>query len=223
MRRAGWAAVRAAFRGGVTALAAAAVWGLCPISAGADEAGFTRADLAKTASFTITSSVQPKDKSKVSQVTRVEVKGNRARAETVVGGLPTVTLIQDKAIYVFHPGSKLVTKQPPEGDLDAFLRRLYEGKDRFLKTARKVGTESISGQPTDVYRDEAAGVLVYRGTKPGFRLPVKITKDGDSGSETLLITDIKTNIALPDARFALPQGAQVIEARPAPEGGKGDG
>lgn len=221
MPRAGRTAVRALHGRVAWLVAAAAAWGLGEAHAGAQEAGSTRAGLARTASFTVTSVAQPKGKSKVSQVTRVEVKGNKARTETVVAGVSTVTLIEDKAIYVFNPGSKLVTKQQAEGDMDAFLRRLYEGKDRFLKTAKKVGTESISGQPTDVYRDEAAGVLIYLGTKPGFRLPVKITKDGDSGSETLLVTDVKTNITLPDARFALPQGAQVIEARVGPEGDKG--
>jgi hypothetical protein len=59
---------------------------------------------------------------------------------------------------------------------------------------------------------------VYLGTAPGFRLPVKTVLANEGGTSTLLVSDIKLNIAVADSRFALPAGTQVIESKDAPGG-----
>jgi hypothetical protein len=47
---------------------------------------------------------------------------------------------------------------------------------------------------------------------------VKTVLANQGGTQTVLVTDIKLNANLPDARFALPAGTQVIEDTGAPAG-----
>ena len=188
---------------------------LLPVVAGPVRAAaptFSRASLANTAAFTVTNTVAPSGGgSKSVTVMRVEVKGSRARLEYNNPALGAVTyLANEKGVFLYIPANKVAQKQNFQGGVDRALQFAFEQVTRQLRTAKKTGTATVSGQPTDVYKDAASGAIVYVGRAPGFRLPVKTTVTNVGGTRTLLVTNIKTNIALPDARFAVPAGVQVI-------------
>ena len=180
----------------------------------------SRASLANTASFTVTQTVAPRGGSKSSTVMRVEVKGKKARVEFNNPALGAVTyLANEKGFYLYVPANKVAQKQNFRGGVDQALALLFEPINRSLKTAKKVGTTTVSGQATDVYKNDKAGATIYVGRSPGFRLPVKAVVTNEGGTRTTLVTNIKTNVALADARFAVPAGVQVIESNGAAGGG----
>ena len=121
-------------------------------------------------------------------------------------------LANEKGVFLYMPASKLAQKQSVSATVDEFLRRAFGQANRQLKTARKIGTAAVSGQRTDVYKDARTGALLYIGKDPGFRLPVKATMTNAGGMQTFLVSGIRTNIALADARFAVPPGVRIIEA-----------
>ncbi len=61
--------------------------------------------------------------------------------------------------------------------------------------------------------------MIYLGTRPGFRLPVKIDEVNVGGETSTLVTNIRLNPTLPDADFALPKGTQIIDSSAQPTGG----
>ncbi len=208
------------FRSCAPLLASVAV--LLPAGSGRAAAPtFSRSSLANTASFTVTNTVAPSGGgSKSVTVMRVEVKGNRARLEYNNPALGAVTyLASEKGMFLYVPANKVAQKQNFQGGVDRALRFAFAQVSQQLRTAKKTGTATVSGQPTDVYKDAAAGATVYVGRAPGFRLPVKTVVTNVGGTRTLLVTNIKTNIALPDARFVLPAGVQIIAPSAAGAGG----
>ncbi len=183
--------------------------------AAAQTPAFSRASLAKTAAFTITNTLVPSGGAKVTQVMRVEVKGDKARLEMNNPQIGAVTyLANSRGVFLYMPGAKLAQKQSlPAGEsVDTVLRRAFGQVSRQLRTAKKIGVERVSGQNTDVYKDARSGSLIYIGKNPGFRLPVKVTAKNAGGTRTVLVSNIRTNIALADARFAVPAGVRIIEA-----------
>lgn len=200
----------------ISSCAAAAVLFIGTVPAAAQTPpSFSRASLARTASFTITQTLAPKGGTKVSQVMRVEVKGEQARLEMNNPQIGAVTYLSNpKGVFLYMPASKIAQKQSlPEGtSVDAFLRRAFGQINRELRTAKRTGTATVSGQTTDVYKDARSGATIYIGRKPGFRLPVQVVTNNAGGTRTLLVSNIKTNIALADARFAVPPGVRIIEA-----------
>jgi len=196
------------------AAAAVLYFGTLPAAAQAPPA-ISRASLARTASFTITQTLTPKGGAKVSQVMRAEVKGDRARLEMNNPQVGAVTYLSNpKGVFLYMPSAKIAQKQSlPEGaSVDALLRRAFGQINRELRSAKKIGAATVSGQKTDVYKDARTGTTIHIGTNPGFRLPVKVVANNAGGTRTLLVSNIKTNIALADARFAVPPGVRIIEA-----------
>jgi hypothetical protein len=61
-----------------------------------------------------------------------------------------------------------------------------------------------------VYKNGKKGATIYISKNPNFRLPIKAVVTNAGGTRTLLVSNIKTNIALADARFAVPAGTQII-------------
>ena len=201
-------------RGAVAVLMAATGVLLAGLPAGAQQAPrFSRSSLARTASFVVTNTLTPKGGSKVSQVMRVEVKGNKARVEYSNPQLGQVTyLANEKGVFFYVPANKVAQRQRFEGGVDSVLQLAFRQVNQQLQGAKKVGTARVSGQPTDVYRDTKSGATIYVGRAAGFRLPVKTELKNEGGTRTLLVTNIKTNVALADARFAVPAGVQIIES-----------
>jgi outer membrane lipoprotein-sorting protein len=174
----------------------------------------SRANLAQTASFTVTSVLTPNGGSKVTNTFRVEVKGNKARldySDPAIGDVRYVA--NEKGVFFVIPANKTAVRQAIKGGVDQALQVAFAQANEQLKTAKKIGAANVNGQPTDIYKDAQSGTLLYVGTKPGFRLPVKTLLTNEGGSRSISVTNIKTNITLPDARFALPAGVQIIDSQ----------
>jgi outer membrane lipoprotein-sorting protein len=187
----------------------------------ANPAGFriTRANLAKSASFKVTQTISPKGGSPLKREYRVEVKGNKARLDYEDQAIGAVRYVaNEKGVFFYIPGNKTAMKQSLKGGVEGALKYAFAQVSSQLDGAKKIGTATVSGQPTAIYKDSSTGSLVYLGTAPGFRLPVKTVLNNEGGSTTMLVSDIKLNIPVADARFALPTGTQIIESQDAPGG-----
>jgi len=172
----------------------------------------SRSSLANSATFTVTNTIEPKGGSKVAQTYKVEVKGSKARLDYSDPAIGAVTyLANEKGVFFVIPANKTAVKQTFKGGVEGALRVAFAQANEQLKTAKKIGTATISGQPTDVYKDAKTGTLIYVGKRPGFRLPVKTVLTNEGGTRTLMVSAIVLNPKLSDARFALPAGTQIID------------
>lgn len=172
----------------------------------------TRANLAKSATFTVVQTLVPKGGSKSSTVYKVEVSGNKARLDFQSADIGSVRYIaNEKGVFFYTPASQLAVKQSFKGGVEGALRVTFSQVNEQLKRAKKVGTSTVSGMPTDVYKDAQSGTMIYVSRKPGFRLPVKTVLSNAGGTRTLLVQNIKLNAKVPEARFAIPAGTQIVD------------
>jgi hypothetical protein len=109
------------------------------------------------------------------------------------------------------PENKTAMKQTFQGGVEGALRVAFAQAREQLAGAKKIGTETVSGQPTAVYQARTGGTKIYMGTRPGFQLPVKIETRNEGGTSTLLVTNIRLNGQIADNRFTLPPGTRVQE------------
>lgn len=171
----------------------------------------SRASLAKTASFTVTSTIAPKGGSKTTQTFRVEVKNAKARMDFENPQIGAASyLVNEKGVFLYIPSNKFAQKT--NLSIDSALRFAFSQANEQLRTAKKTGVASVSGQPTDVYTDPKKGVTLYIGKSAGFRLPVKTVQSNEGGTRTVLVSNIKLNAPIADGRFAIPKGTQVLES-----------
>lgn len=180
----------------------------------------TRANLAKSASFVVTQTIAPRGGSPLVRKFTVEVKGEKARLDYEDPALGPVRYVaNEKGVYFFMPGNNSAVKQTFKGGVEGALKVAFAQANDRMAQAKKVGTATVSGQSTILYKDADTGTLIYIGTKPGFRLPVKTELANEGGKNTMLVSNIKLNIPIADARFALPPGTQIIESHDAPSVG----
>lgn len=202
------AAMAAAVTGGAALLAAAAV----PAVYAQQSFQITRANLAKSATFTVVQTLTPKNGSKSSTVYKVEVNGNKARLDYASSDIGSVRYIaNEKGVFFYIPENKMAVKQSFRGGVEGALRVTFSQVNEQLKRAKKIGTATVSGMPTDVYKDAQSGTVIYVSRKPGFRLPVKTVLSNEGGTRTVLVQNIKLNPKIADARFAIPAGTQIVD------------
>lgn len=183
---------------------------------------FSRASLANAATFTITDVLTPKQGSKVVQVMKVEVKGQKGRLDFENPAIGAVRYVaNEKGVYFYIPANKTATRQQVKGGIDAAIKTAFSQFGGYLRGAKKVGTGTVSGMPTTIYKDGESGALVYVSSKPGFKVPVKLILDNEGGKRTVTISNVRLNPKLADARFALPAGTNVIDGGAAPVPGAG--
>lgn len=207
--------VSQAIRTGIAALAL----GLATTGEAAAQAPISRSQLARSASFTVTSTLAPQGGSKEVQTFQVEVSGERARLDYRDAALGQVQyLVNEKGVFFFIPANRTAQRMGKTGGIEQALKLTFAQAVEQMRGAKKVGSATISGQPTDIYKNAMTGTTIYMGKKPGFRLPVKMEFRNEGGTRTLLASRIKLNIALPAGRFALPVGTQVIDTQGGPGG-----
>ncbi len=201
------------FWGATIAIAALAF--AVPVSgAHAQALKISRASIAKIASFKVVSTLAPKGGLKTTQTYAVQVKGSKARLDYSDPNLGDVSYIAgDKGVFLYLPGNQTATKQGIAGGVEGALRYAFGEANNQLKTAKKIGVATVSGQKTDVYKDAKTGTTIYVSRTPGFRLPVKTVLSNVGGTRTLLVTAIKLNGSIPDARFTVPAGTQIITSQ----------
>ncbi len=186
----------------------------------------SRANLAKTAAFTVTQTLAPKGSDKIVRVYKIEVSGNNARLDYDDPSVGSVRYLSNsKGVYFYIPGNKSAVKQTFQGGVEGALKVAFAQVNDQLAHAKKIKTETVSGQPTDVYQDPKTGTMVYLGKGAGFKLPIKTVVSNVGGTNTLLVSGIQLNKPIAAARFALPTGTQMMDggAAPAVPGGLGMG
>jgi outer membrane lipoprotein-sorting protein len=189
------------------------------VAAPTDTFAITRKNLANTAAFTVTQTIAPKGGDRFQRVYKVEVKGTKARADFEDPQAGTVRyLANEKGIFSFLPASNTAVKQNIKGGVEEALKLVFSQTREQMAGAKKIGTATVSGQPTTVYRG-ASGTTIYWGNRPGYRLPVKMVQTNAGGTTTVAVSDIRLNVAIPDARFALPAGTQIMDGASGAGGG----
>ena len=172
----------------------------------------SRANLAKSATFTVTSVLLPKGGDKVSQVFKVEVKGNFARLDYSDPATGTVRyLANGSGVYLILPANKTAVKQSIKGGVEQALQVAFSQANEQLKTAKKIGETKVGAIAADIYKNADTGTTLYIGKTPGFRLPIKTLITNEGGSRTVTVSAIRLNPVIADARFALPAGLQIMD------------
>lgn len=179
---------------------------------GGKQSSLSRANLAKTAQFTVTTVLSPKSGPKDTQVFQVAVSGEKARLDYKDRALGEVHyVVNEKGTFFFIPANKAAQKMNLK--IEDGLKTVFSQASEVLAGAQKSGKTTVSGIACDVYKNPKTGSVVYLGTTPGFTLPVKLEIRNAGGMQTMQATQIKLNGTIPAAHFALPVGTQVIETK----------
>ena len=177
----------------------------------------SRANLAKTAQFTVTTVMAPKSGPKDTQVFQVAVSGARARMDYKDKALGEVRyVVNEKGTFFFIPANKAAQKMNLR--IEDGLNTVFSQASEVLAGAQKTGKATVAGIACDIYTNPRTGSVVYLGTTPGFTLPVKLEIKNVGGVQTMQASQIKLNGSIPAAHFALPAGTQVIEGQGGPTG-----
>ena len=177
------------------------------------DVAISRASLASEARFTVTYTLSPAGGKPSVQVFTVAVSGSKGRADYAMEGLGNVRYVaNDQGVFLYIPANKAAQKMTGGKGIDAALKLAFQEAVQQLKGAKKVGAATVSGIPTDLYRNPKTGTAVYLGTKPGFQLPVKMELSNAGGRRTILVTGIALGGKIPASLFALPPGTKIIDS-----------
>ena len=186
------------------------------------EPGLSRQNLAKNARFTVTYTVSPKGGAPQVQKFQVMVSGTKGRADYKMDGIGDVRYVANESgVFLYVPANKAAQKMAGSVGMEVALKQAFGDALQQLKGAKKIGSATVSGIPTDVYRQPRTGTTIYLGTKPGFTLPVKVEMSNEGGKRLVLVTGIQLDTPIPAAQFALPPGTKVIDSKGASGVGSG--
>ncbi|MBB6049230.1 LolA family protein [Armatimonas rosea] len=172
----------------------------------------SRANLAKTAQFTITTVMAPKSGPKDTQVFQVAVSGPKARLDYKDKALGEVCyMVNEKGTFFYLPVNKAAQKMNLK--IEDGLKTVFSQASEVLAGAQKTGKATVAGIACDIYTNPRTGSVVYLGTTPGFTVPVKLEIKNAGGMQTMQASNIKLNGNIPAALFALPAGTQIIEGQ----------
>jgi hypothetical protein len=178
---------------------------------------FSRASLAKTAQFTVTTVMAPKSGPRDTQIFQVAVSGVKARLDYKDKALGEVCyMVNEKGAFFFIPANKAAQKMNLK--IEDGLKTVFSQASEVLAGAQKTGKATIAGIACDIYTNPRTGSVVYLGTTPGFTVPVKLEIKNAGGTQTMQASQIKLNGSIPAAHFTLPAGTQVIEGQGGPAG-----
>ncbi|WP_309715706.1 hypothetical protein [Armatimonas sp.] len=184
---------------------------------GKKKSSLSRSSLAKTAQFTVTMVMAPKDGPKDTQVFQITVSGVKGRLDYKDKALGEVRyVVNEKGAFFFIPANKAAQKMNLK--IEDGLSTVFAQASEVLAGAQKTGKATVAGIACDVYKNPRTGSVVYLGTTPGFTLPVKLEIRNAGGMQTMLASQIKLNGSIPEALFALPAGTQIIEGQGGPAG-----
>jgi hypothetical protein len=173
---------------------------------------FSRANLAKTAQFTITTVMAPKSGPKDTQVFQVAVSSTKARLDYKDKALGEVCyMVNEKGTFFYLPINKAAQKMNLK--IEDGLKTVFSQASEVLAGAQKTGKATVAGIACDIYTNPRTGSVVYLGTTPGFTVPVKLEIKNAGGMQTMQASNIKLNGNIPAALFALPAGTQIIEGQ----------
>jgi len=117
-------------------------------------------------------------------------KGRKLRADTVVAGVPVVTIVNGSTYYAINGRSMVGTaieRSPKALANDAKGGRpfLNDGDRMIAMGGEKIGSERIAGRPCDTYRlTDSDGKKTIWMTQDNLHLPVKIEQYGRVEGQT---------------------------------------
>jgi hypothetical protein len=176
-----------------------------------------RSSLAPTARFVVTMTTAPKSGAKDVRTFKVELSGKKARVELSDKSMGEFCyVVNDKGTFLYIPATKSAQKMAVTGGIEQALGLAFAQASAAMEGASKSGKAVVSGQPTEIYRNERQGTTIYMGTGAGFRLPVKVETVNAGGRSTMLASSIRLGGTIPASRFALPAGTQLLEGAGGP-------
>jgi len=135
-------------------------------------------------------------------------KGRKMRADSVIAGVPVVTIVNGPTYYAIDARSLVGTaieRAPKALANDAKGGRpfLNDGERMIAMGGEKISSERIAGRPCDVYRlTDTEGKKTIWMTQDGLHLPVKIELYGrQSGQLSTTIINWSRGFEVPDTFF----------------------
>jgi outer membrane lipoprotein-sorting protein len=170
---------------------------------------------------------------------KIWVKGEKVRMETrnpMMG--EQIVILDDTSLYFLIPSQKAGQKGPPpmrDGKKATVWQLLRADVDALRARGKKVGRETVEGLACDVYvrneskEGESRNVKAWIGTVQGTSVPMKVilkhtvSRPGVSimRTQTMVIKNLKANVAVADSLFTVPKEYQIKTAsggRPAMPG-----
>ncbi|MBI3314240.1 MAG: hypothetical protein HYZ83_08405, partial [Candidatus Omnitrophica bacterium] len=143
---------------------------------------------------------------------KVATKDGRLRVETNLNGIPSIMLRNETGYYNYTP-SKNKAIQIPKSMQRPNLADSLPHYEEFLKRnrAEKIGTESVRGYETNVYKfmdpDGLGETKVWLWiVRP---IPVKIERIGNQGLMIIEISRLELDAPFGNTFFELPIGTEI--------------
>ncbi|MBI3313696.1 MAG: hypothetical protein HYZ83_05635 [Candidatus Omnitrophica bacterium] len=143
---------------------------------------------------------------------KVAAKDGRLRVESDWGQMPTIMLRNETGYYNYDPAKNKAVRIPRAMQRPNLADALPQYEE-FLKRnhAEKVGTESVRGYETNVYKfmDPESGAETKVWLWIVRPLPIKIEQIGNHGLTIIELNNFQLDAPIPDSIFQLPQGAEI--------------
>jgi hypothetical protein len=135
-------------------------------------------------------------------------KGRRMRADSVINGIPVVTIVNGPTYYAIDGRSLVGTaiERAPKAlanDQKGGRPFLNDGERMIAMGAEKISSERIAGRPCDVYRlTDSDGKKTVWMTQDNLHLPVKIEVFGrQEGQTATTVINWNRGFEVPDTFF----------------------
>ncbi|MBI4341037.1 MAG: outer membrane lipoprotein carrier protein LolA [Candidatus Omnitrophica bacterium] len=147
-------------------------------------------------------------------VSTVRLKDDQFRMETTIGGMEAVIIKNRSGLYQYLPSQGMVMSM---NALMPGMAAAVERPDDYLgylkeRNATRLRTETLNGEPCDVYRYDDP---VKRGTTTVWvaqrlRFPLRVEMDNTEGRMTVEISNVMLGAGIEDRIFELPVGVDVV-------------
>ena len=145
---------------------------------------------------------------------KVSMKDALFRMEMTVEGQESIILRNAQGTFTVMPSEGMAMKTPmlrpgqgPVQGADNYAQYLQQ------RQAERTGSETIEGRACDIYRyadpDTGGTTTVWVWTEPMF--PVRFETEAADGKTLTELSNIQLGAAIPDERFQLPAGIQVMD------------
>lgn len=154
---------------------------------------------------------------------RVLIKDELFRVELISEDAAMVILRTPDGIYEYMPDERMAMKLPSIGSTETPVEGLEDYAGYLQRhNAQKTGSESVDGQPCDIYRftNPRDGGTVTAWVRQAQPFPLKLQMDGPDGKITVALTHVLLDVPADDAAFRLPHGVRIMavdEMMDAPE------
>jgi outer membrane lipoprotein-sorting protein len=171
----------------------------------------------------------------VTVTAKVWVKGDKARMESkhpMMG--EQLVIVDGTSFYLLSPSQKAGQKRPVptrNGKKVSVLEWITADVNALRSKAKKTGRQTIEGIACDVYvgsekrEGSSSSIKAWIATVQNTVFPMKVeikqsvNRPGASlaSSQTMMVKNLRTNVSIPDSRFAVPKDYKIAtSAQPMP-------